>query len=326
MKIVALEEHLVTPGMLEAWAAVPTAAEDKTAVFGQGPIGQRLANVGEQRLAEMDKTGVDVQVLSLNQPGVQNLAPTDAVSLVRDANDAIAAAVSARPDRLQGFASLPTPDPAAAVVELRRAISELGLKGVMLNGRTGGRNIDHPDFGEIYAAVAELRVPLYIHPLPPVVPVRDAYYSGFSDQIDGLLATFGVGWHYETGMQLLRLILSGTFDRHPELQVIVGHWGELVLFYLERLSSLDHAGAGLERPVADYFRDNVYYTPSGMLSQRYLQWTIDIVGVERVMYSSDFPFIALGPGAARTFLEQADLDVDEKEKIASGNWERLTGS
>jgi uncharacterized protein len=324
MKIVALEEHMVTRGMLEAWAAAPTAAEDETGQFGEGLIGERLADVGERRLRDMDDVGVDVQVLSLNQPGVQNLTAGDARSLGREANDAIAAAVASSPERLEGFAAVITPDPAAAAQELGRAVGELGLKGAMLNGRTGDRNIDHPDLSDIYAAAADLQVPIYIHPQLPVVPVREAYYSGLGDQLDGLLAGFGIGWHFETGIQLLRLILSGTFDRHPDLQVIVGHWGEMVLFYLERISSLDQAGTGLDRPLADYFRENVYYTGSGMLSQRYLRWTIETVGVERVMYATDYPFMYAGDGGARQFLEQADIDPGEREKIAHGNWERLT--
>jgi uncharacterized protein len=327
VKIIALEEHFVTPGMFEAWAAAPTVREDGTTQLGEGALGRRLADVGAQRLRDMDDVGVDVQVLSLNQPGVQNLTPADARTLARDANDAVAAAVASSPDRLEGLAALITPDPPAAVHELQRAVSELGLKGAILNGRTGERNIDHPDFGDIYAAADELRVPIYIHPRLPVVPVREAYYSGFGDQLDELLAGFAVGWHYETGIQLLRLILSGTFDRHPDLQVIVGHWGEMVLFYLERISGMmDQARTGLDRPLAEYFHDNVFYTGSGMLTQHHLQWTIETVGVDRVMFSTDYPFIPLSHGAARTFLEQADLDPADKEKIAHANWERLVWS
>ncbi len=325
MKIVALEEHLVTPNAWAAWAAAPTASEDGTSDPVPGLIGQRLLDVGENRLRDMDDVGVDVQVLSLTQPSAQNLAAPEASAIAREANDVIAAVVSGRPDRFEGFAALPTVDPSAAVEELQRTVNQLGLKGAMLCGRTGERNIDDPDLSEIYAAAAELGVPIYIHPRRPVMPVRQAYYSGFGDGLDALLAGFGLGWHYETGIQLLRLILSGTFDRHPDLHVIVGHWGEVVLFYLERISSLDRVGFDLDRPLEHYFRENVYYTGSGILSHRYLQWTIDVVGTERVMYSTDYPYRYAGDGGARRFLEEAALDSAAKDMIAHANWDGLTG-
>ncbi len=324
MKIITLEEHIVTPGVLEAWSQVPTAKEDGVDHAGEGPLFQKLADIGEQRLTDMDDAGVDVQVLSVTTPGVQNLTAADAPGVAREANDAIAAAVAEHPDRFEGFATLPTPDPAAAADELRRAIGELGMKGAMLCGRTGERNMDHPDLAELYRTAAELRAPLYIHPQAPVVPVRQAIYSGFGEPVDTLFARFGIGWHYETGVQLLRLIFSGTFDHNPDLQVVVGHWGEVVLFYIERIAAMQQMGLKLDRPLEDYFRDNVFYTGSGILSQRYLRWTIEVVGVDRVMYSVDYPYIPLPDGAARRFLEEADLDPADREKIAHGNWERLT--
>jgi uncharacterized protein len=289
MKIITLEEHIVTPGVLEAWSQVPTAKEDGVDHAGEGPLFQKLADIGEQRLRDMDDAGVDVQVLSVTTPGVQNLTAADAPGVAREANDAIAAAVAEHPDRFEGFATLPTPDPAAAADELRRAIGELGMKGAMLCGRTGERNMDHPDLAELYRTAAELRAPLYIHPQAPVVPVRQAIYSGFGEPVDTLFARFGIGWHYETGVQLLRLIFSGTFDHNPDLQVVVGHWGEVVLFYIERIAAMQQMGLKLDRPLEDYFRDNVFYTGSGILSQRYLRWTIEVVGVDRVMYSVDYP-------------------------------------
>jgi predicted TIM-barrel fold metal-dependent hydrolase len=324
MKIIALEEHVVTPGVLEAWSQVSTNEEDGVDHAGEGALGQKLSDIGERRLRDMDDAGIDVQVLSVTTPGVQNLAVADAPGVAREANDVIAAVASKHPDRFEGFATLPTPDPSAAADELRRAIGELGMKGAMLCGRTGERNMDHPDLGELYRTAAELRAPLYIHPQTPVVAVREAIYSGLGEPVDTLFARFGIGWHYETGVQLLRLIFSGTFDRNPDLQVIVGHWGEVVLFYIERIAAMQQMGLKLDRPLEDYFRDNVFYTGSGILSQRYLRWTLEVVGVDRVMYAVDYPYIPLASGAARRFLEEADLDSADREKIAHGNWERLT--
>ena len=150
-------------------------------------------------------------------------------------------------------------------------------------------------------------------------------YSGFGAPVDTALATFGLGWHYEAGIQFVRLILAGVFDRYPTLQIILGHWGEVVLFYLERLQSLARA-ATLQRPVADYFRQNLSVTPSGMWSQSYMQRALEVVGPERILFSADYPYQYRPGGAARAFLEEAALPREEKELFAHGNWERLSQS
>ncbi len=192
----------------------------------------------------------------------------------------------------------------------------------MVFGRTGERNLDHPDFWPIFEAAAALHAPLYLHPQTPPPAVRAAYYSGLGDSADAAFAMGGIGWHYETGVQLLRLIMGGVFDRFPDLQVIVGHWGEVVLFYLDRIEMLAKA-AKLERPLAEYFRRNIYVTPSGIFSQRYLRWATEVVGVDRILFSTDYPFLLAPQGGPRRFLEEADLDAADREKIASGNWDRL---
>lgn len=324
-RIVALEEHFVVPELLSAWSRIPESQRDPVSGFGDDPLAQRLRDVGDRRLADMDDQGVDVQVLSLNTPGVQNLGPADAVLVAREANDALAGIVGGHPGRFQAFAAIPTPDPAAAPGELERAITRLGFRGALLNGRTGTTNMDAPQYGDLYAAAERLGAPLYLHPQTPVAPVRSAYYSGFGDPVDFLFANFGIGWHYETGIQLLRLIFSGVLDRYPGLQLIIGHWGEVVLFFLERTAMMQQLGLHLDRPLADYFRQNVWVTGSGLLSERYLRWTAEVVGTEHILYATDYPFIDTGAGRARAFLEQAPLTQDEKAAIGSGNWERLAG-
>ena len=293
MKIIALEEHLTAPSVADAWRAHDAGQERNL----QGELGARLADLASRRLTDMDVDGVDVQVLSQTTPGTQILPAAEAPVLAREANDHIAAAVAAHPDRFQGLATLPTPDPDAAVAELERAVTQLGFKGAMLCGRTGERNVDHPAFEPMWAAAERLGVPIYIHPLTPAAGVRDAYYSGLGDDLDNAFANFGLGWHYETGIQLLRLVFSGVFDRHPRLQIILGHWGEVVLFYAERIATLD-AIAGRERSLPEYLRENVYYTPGGILSDRYLRWTIELVGAERVMFAADYPYRFEGGGAS----------------------------
>jgi predicted TIM-barrel fold metal-dependent hydrolase len=271
----------------------------------------------------MDESGVDVQVLSLTTPGVQNLDPAEAIPLARDVNDLTAATVQQHPDRFEGFATLPTTAPAAAARELGRSVSELGLCGAMLCGRTDGVMLDDVALRPVFETAAALHVPLYIHPQIPERAVRQAYYAGFGHDIDLGLATGAPGWHYETGIQVLRLVLAGTFDRHPDLQIIVGHWGEVILFYLERLDLLSRFSLNLERPLLDYFRQNVSYTPSGIFSQRYLRWAMEVVGVERLMFSTDYPFQYAKDCGARQFLMHADLSDSERTLIACGNWERM---
>ncbi len=323
MKTIGLEEHFITSDVVAAWRALdPQWQELALGYSTDGDSEHRLADLGHERLAAMTETGLDGAVLSLTAPGVQNLAADDAVALQTAVNDMLADAVRAHPDRLQGFATLATPQPAAAARELERAVTELGLSGAMLFGRTRDRNLDHPDFWPIFEAAAALRAPLYLHPQSPASTVQATYYRGFDSTLDRAFATHGVGWHYETGVQLLRLILSGVFDRFPDLSVIVGHWGEMVLFYLDRIDALTTA-AKLPRPLSDYMRNNVFVTPSGIFSHRYLRWAIEVVGVERILFSTDYPYLFAPNGGARQFLEQTGLDEIDRRRIASGNWERL---
>lgn len=325
MKIVALEEHFVTPELAAAWSGLPSVWADDSQTLNSVFIDERIGELGEVRLRHMAETGVDVQVLSPTAPGVQSLEAGIAVPLARSLNDLTAATVGRWPDRFEGFAVLATPDPQAAARELERAVKSLGLRGAFLYGRTRDRHLDHPDFLPIFEAAASLRVPVYIHPQTPSHPVREAYYSGLGDNVDKVFAGSGIGWHYETGVQLVRLILAGTFDRFPDLQIIVGHWGEVVLFYLERIESMAKA-AKLRRSIGDCMRANVHVTPSGMFSQRYLRWAIEVLGVERIMFSADYPYKFAPDRGARAFLEQADLTLTERDLIACGNWYALIGA
>lgn len=233
MKIVSLEEHFATPEIMAAWKELTPDLQDIAVKQSSiGDIKRRLFDFTGKRIRLMDEAGIAVQVLSLTTPGVQSLDSEKAVPLAHASNDILAEMVRDRPDRFQGFATLATPTPREAVRELERAIHELGLNGAILYGRTRDRNLDHPDFLPIFEAAAAMRAPLYLHPQSPRSAVRETYYHGFSDTLNGMFATAGIGWHYETGIQALRLVLSGVFDRFPDLQVILGHWGEVVLFFL----------------------------------------------------------------------------------------------
>lgn len=323
MRIIALEEHVVTEQVLDAWHRLDPQWQDLALQpSSRGETARRLLDLGEDRRKAMAVAGVDVQILSLTAPGVQNLAADEAIALQRSVNDVISDTVRSAPERFQGFATLATPAPEAAAKELDRAVTRLGLNGAMLFGRTRDRNLDHPANWPIFETADALRAPLYIHPQSPRPEVRDALYGGLGDELDAAIATHGLGWHYETGVQILRLILSGVFDRFPNLQLITGHWGEVVLFYLERIDSLT-ATAKLARPVSEYFRANVSVTPSGIFSQRYLRWAIEVLGADRILLSTDYPFENAPPGGALAFLEEADLSAADRALVAHGNWDRL---
>ncbi|MCV7180203.1 amidohydrolase family protein [Mycolicibacterium sphagni] len=313
MKTIGLEEHFLTTDLLEHLPQQATMPRD---------LQRRLIELDDHRLTAMDATGLDVQVLSVSTPGVQDLQPDAATHLQGATNDRIADVVREHPDRFQGFATLATSAPTRAARELERAITELGLNGAMVFPRTRDHSLDESRFWPIFEAASALNAPLYLHPQEPESAVRAAYYSGFGDAVDSAFARFGVGWHYDTGVQMLRLILAGVFDRFPDLQVILGHWGEMVLFYLDRIDNLS-AAAKLDRPVSDYFRTNVHVTPGGVFSARYLRWALEVVGVERVMFATDYPYRYVADAGARRFLQEADLSDDDKISIASGNWDRL---
>ena len=358
MRIVGLEEHVVVPELLNAWSRIPGLPQIPELGFGDEPMAQRLRDMGDRRLAEMDDQGVDMQVLSATTPSVQNLSADEAVVVAREVNDALAATVGRHPERFQAWTTLPTPDPEQAAEELERAISKLGLRGAMIFGRTakvrearvldtlrasaeqigamalGCANDTHADdrrYDTLYAAAERLGAPLYLHPQQPEKPVQDSYYAGYDEKLSTIFATAGLGWYYDNGVELLRLIFSGVFDRYPRLQVIVGHWGELVLFYLDHIGVMQTMGLKLDRPLIDYFRQNIWITGSGLSSERYFRWAVETVGIDRIMYSTDYPYtyqtgyplLDTAGGCARTFLESLSITDAEKEAIGSGNWTRL---
>ena len=321
-KLIAIEEHFLTPAIRAAWAASEIGQEG-TAGFDQGEVETRLDDLGAQRLALMDESGVDVQVLSVTTPALHNLEPAQSVTLARQTNNLVAATIAKHPTRFEGFATLPTTSPADVVPELERCMTQLGFKGVLLCGRTRDKNLDHPDFLPLFETAAKLSAPVFIHPQIPQRAVREVYYAGFGDAVDTAFATFGLGWHYEAGIQFVRLLLAGVFDKYPTLQIVLGHWGEVVLFYLERLNSIGRV-AQLHRPIAEYFQQNLYVTASGMWSPAYLQRALEVVGPERLLFSTDYPYQYKPGQTGRRFLQETALSADQKELFAHGNWERLT--
>jgi predicted TIM-barrel fold metal-dependent hydrolase len=323
VKLIGVEEHFLTAEIREAWNAIGLDAVDPSVAFHSGTIEGRLLDLAEERLALMDETGLDVQVLSLTTPMLHDLGP-ESIGMARRANDALAAAVARHPTRFQALATLPVAMPEEAALELDRCVRTLGFKGTMLCGRVGTRNLDDPALSPIFQSAEALSAPILLHPRAPETAVRAAYYSGFKPDVEAAFSTYGLGWHYDAGIQFLRLVLAGTFDRMPGLQVILGHWGELVLFYAERLAAMDRV-SGLANPIATYLRRNLYVTASGMFLPHYLERAAAVVGTDRLLFSTDFPYQYRPGGDARSFLENCDLAEPAKAGLAHANWLRLTG-
>ncbi|MFG2076488.1 amidohydrolase family protein [Nonomuraea maritima] len=326
MRTIALEEHYATPAFLDGPGRALT---ERAVATGRHPdvgalVGE-LCDLGEGRIAAMDAAGIDVQVLSLTSPGLEQLGADEAVTPARETNDVLARAVRSHPGRFAGFAALPTAAPDLAADELRRTVEEHGFAGALINGHTRGRYLDDEFFWPILACAERLDRPLYLHPTPPPSSIVDGMYRGnFPEGVTVALSTAAWGWHLETATHLLRIVLSGALDRFPGLRLVVGHLGETLPFMLPRLDRiLPVQLTGLERSVGDYLRDRVHYTISGFT------WTpafLDLllqVGSEQIMFSADHPYSSMAE--ARAFLDRLPVSASDRERIAHGNAERLLG-
>jgi predicted TIM-barrel fold metal-dependent hydrolase len=325
MRVIAIEEHWSTEGIDRALRAQPPGARDESvALNDRGDILERLFDIGEQRVQAMDAAGVDVQILSIAPPGTHGLPAREAIALSRDANDRASEAVDRYPTRLRAMTTLPMSDPDAAVAELQRTTNATAHVGIMSYGRSGERPLDDPVYDELLAAAASLRRPVFIHPQIPPNAVREASYGGFDPTTNLALATFGWGWHIEAGLAALRLIVRGTFDRHPDLQIVLGHWGEMLLFALDRIDSISNVATHLERRAGEYFATNIHIATSGMLTPRLLRHALDFTSVDRILLSGDYPFHRLDATTITDFLQTLP-DHGDQQKIAHANAEVLYG-
>lgn len=323
MGLIAIEEHWNLPALTAAVKTLPAERADASVALDElGDNLERLNDLGDDRIRAMDAQGIDLSILSLAPPGSQPLDAGDAISLSRRANDLAAEAVGRHPARFRALATLPTPDPAAAAGELERAAG-LGFVGAMVYGRTGETPLDDLRYDDLFATAAALSMPIFLHPQIPSRTVRDALYDGFDDLTNLGLSTFGWGWHLEAALAALRLIARGTFDRHPDLQLVLGHWGELLLFWSDRTDSLARV-AGLDRKVSDYLRSNVHITCSGMLNPTLLRHALDVTGPDRLLFSTDYPFQRPSADDIASFLTAFPTDT-AREQFAAGNARALFG-
>lgn len=322
-KIIAIEEHWTAPALSTALDRVPENDRDESLVFNEmGDNLARLEDIAEARIAAMDEQGVDIQVLGLAPPGTGPLAPADAIALSREANDIALEAVRRHPTRLRALSTLPMAAPTAVANELERAAT-LGCIGAMVYGRTGEIPLDDSRYDDLFAAAASLKQPIFIHPQIPHRAVRSAAYAGLGPMVDLAMSTIAWGWHVEAALAALRLIVRGVFDRHPDLSIILGHWGELLLFWLDRADRISRI-AGLQRRVSDYVRTNVFITASGMFNPALLRHALSVTTIDNLLFSTDYPFQRPTHDDIRRFLTEFETD-EQRDQFSANNARLLFG-
>jgi 2,3-dihydroxybenzoate decarboxylase len=310
--VIAIEEHYWDPDVSSHFGDLDAR--------GAPALRARLNDLGALRLKEMDEAGIDVQVLSHGAPSTQRLDAETAVRLAHLANDRLYEAIQEHPDRFAGFAALPTPDPLAAADELERAVTKLGFKGAMVHGPTNGVFFDDKRFWPIFERAQALDVPLYVHPATPHPAVTEVYYKDYLQKYPWLL-TAAWGFTVETATQGIRLVLSGVFDAYPGVKIILGHLGESLPFSLWRINQALSREGNQSIAFRDLFCEHFYITTSGNFSTPALLCCIMEMGVDRILFSVDWPFIANTPGTK--WMEDLPLSAEDKAKILNGNARRL---
>jgi 2,3-dihydroxybenzoate decarboxylase len=315
---IALEEHFSLP---EFSNELPQYVNPET----MREVSRRLLDMSMERLGEMDAAGIDYSLLSLTSPGVQGETdPRRAVTRAMQVNDELAEIVAANPTRYGGFATLPLQDPDAAATELERCMTQLGFHGAMVNGYTNigdaetGWYYDHERFLPFWERVEALGAPVYLHPRDPL-PGNQGIYDGHPE-------LFGAVWTFtvETSTHALRLMTSGLFDRFPRLTVILGHLGETLPFNIWRI---DHRASYMgdlrkfEKPLTYYLLNNFYVTTSGNFHTQTLNATLAEMGVDRVLFSSDYPYESMRE--ASDWFDNAAINENDRAKIGHTNARRL---
>lgn len=345
MKIIAIEEHFLT----EEYLTYLRSRKDypKRDIIEEGgkkferdwwsptnyrlqnldqPGKDKITNLGEGRLKEMDEAGIDMQVLSLSFPGVGLFDASGGTSVAKSVNDELSRVVKRYPERFAGFATIAPQDPDAAANELERAVKELGFKGAMITGHIRGEYLDEQKYWVIFERAEKLDVPIYIHPGMPSPDMIKPYlaYPGLASALWGFAA--------EAGLHAMRLICSGVFDKYPGLKIILGHLGESIPFWLWRMDSRlleekrsDLASAlaykNFQKNPSQYFKDNFYVTISGMYWQPVLQFVCSVLGADRVLFAADYPYES--SKEAVQFIESMPISDGDKEKICHLNAEKL---
>lgn len=309
--VIAIEEHYWDAELAALFTGVEASRDTE--------IQRRLSDLGELRLKEMDEAGIDIQVLSHGAPSLQKVTGPQAVDLAKKVNDRLHAATLANPARFAAFAALPTDNPEAAANELERCV-KMGFKGAMIHGLANGVFLDDKRFRPIFARAEALDVPIYLHPALPMQTVMDAYYAEYTKDFP-MVVRAAWGFTVETATVAIRLILSGLFAEHPKLKIVLGHFGETLPFLLWRIDqALKRPGA---KPMSfrDVFTNNFYVTTSGFFSDPALLCCVMEMGVDRILFAVDWPFVANKP--AVDWMNNVPLSGADRAKIFGGNAKTL---
>ena len=331
MRLITVEEHFTTQEIIDEnnkFSEQNSKPQDpKLAEFYKSMVfvGKALTDCDEMRLAFMNSRKIDMQVLSYTSPVSDKVPANEAVRICKRANDILAQKIQVHHDRFAAFATLPMAEPQAAADELERCVCEYNFCGALLAGQFQGHFYDEKIFLPIFERAAKLDVPISFHPAPINPVIQNYYYTSpeYSSFIAGQFASAGFGWHIDVGIHELRLILSGIFDKLPNLKLIAGHWGEDIPAYLDRIDYIiTPESAGLKRKVSDYYKEHFYITPSGILSPMQFEYIVKLMGAEHVIWAVDYPYIR--NGNFYDFLVAADfLTFEQKELIAHKNAERI---
>lgn len=325
-KLITLEEHYSSPAInrkaAELMAKDGLKAGYNDAQGSGGEMARLVQHIDDERITYMDEAGIDMQIISLAGNVPSSLDAKYSVPLCREANDEMQKLTAKYPGRFAVFANLPLADGKAMAEELERCVKEKHFVGAMLSGHYNGIPYDDSSFEPLYAKAEELDVPLYLHPGLVDPAISDKYYKGsWSPKVQFELAGYGIGWHYDVGMQAVRLILSGVFDRYPNLKIILGHWGEVVAYFMDRMDGINQEDTGLSKPISRYFEENIYVNPSGMTYDANFHYCLEKFGADHILWGEDYPYRK--PDNIRSMLENSDISSLDKEKIAHGNAERI---
>ena len=313
-RVISIEEHYYDPNVISHYTGV----DARTG----GLVKDSLLEVGDKRIKSMDDSGIDVQVLSHGAPSTQRMDADTGIPVAKAANDYLFEICQANPQRLAGFAALPTADPTAAADELSRSVNELGFKGAMIHGLIGEERlfVDNKRFWPIFEKAQALDVPIYIHPANPHPAVVDAYLKDYAEQYPGVVNA-GWGFTMETATIGIRLVLSGIFDKFPNLKIIIGHLGETLPFLMWRIDLALNRPGNDRVAFRDIFTSHFYITTSGFFSDPALLCCIQEMGVDRILFAIDYPFVPNEPGPK--WMENLMLNTEDKAKILHGNAERI---
>ena len=310
-KIIAVEEHFMHPSLSNHLGHAAQQPDQ---------IKERLFDFSDIRISEMDSAGIDVQILSHQSPGSQRLKNEVAIDACKNVNNALAQVISNHSDRFLGFAMLPTNLPIDAASELRRSVEELGFKGAMIHGVSAGKMVDEKFFWPIFAEAERLDVPIYLHPALPDKEVTERYYAPY-DASHPMLTRAAWGFGVEAGTQAIRMVLSGVFDKHPNLKIILGHLGEAIPFWLPRIQESLSRTESQPINFEDIFKSNFWITTSGFFSDHALELCVNTLKLDHILFAIDWPYANNETGV--NWLQNSKIKPSIKSDIFYENAQNL---